>query len=198
MGNDRLYHQRGFAPVSLVLLVAVLILGAAGAYYYSSHRTPSSSSSTSDANPRAMTLTSQPTEALSGEVSSNLTDIVGRGQNLECDIKVPVEAGNNNPFNTGKLWTTGRQGRSTLTAQVSGMTMEANAVYKEGTAYSWVITNGVKMGFKFSPDATHTTMTAQQRQQAEQAKQRMLFNCHSWTPDQSKFTLPSDVEFRAY
>lgn len=187
--------SQGFSSIAIAIIIGAIVLVGGAAFYAMRSTSPSSSPSS------ATTVTSESTTSEyvpTGEVASTLTDIIARGQSMECDWKLPAEA--ENPFDTGKLWTTANQGRSSIQANINGMTIDANAIYKDNTAYTWMVTNGVKMGFKFSPseiDSMNSSMTAEQRQQAEQIRQEMIFNCRPWTPDPSKFELPADVEFRS-
>lgn len=185
--------QEGSSRVIIIAFVLLLLAIVAG-YFFMRGRSGTATS---------MMDTTSPTAAVSsapaGPVEGSILDILGKGSSLECDIKVPAKEGQPSPFSTGKLWTTGTTGRSTLSGAVSGVAMEANAIYKDKTVYTWIITNGTKMGFKVSPEEAanaNAKMTPQQMQQAEQYKQKMIFNCHAWTVDQSKFVLPTDVVFK--
>lgn len=138
-----------------------------------------------------------PSETLTNrELNTTIPDIVGRGQNLECDWRMPVEG--ENPFNKGTLWTTAHKGRSTITATIGGMEAEGNAIYMNNTAYSWMILGGQKVGMKFSEatlNEANKSLSPQEKQQAEQIRQNMIFNCKPWNPDETKFILPSDITF---
>lgn len=186
--------QAGLAPIALIgIVIAILLVGAAGWYFISGRSTtPSGSTETPETESREQVA--EPT----GEISDTMEALIGRGQSLECDWKMP-----NMPegaaMSNGKLWTTGNKGRSQVSGNVSGMSMEANAIFKDNTVYSWVMFGGQKMGFKMNPEElsdANNSMSAEQKQQAEQIRSQMIFNCQAWTPDESKFALPSDIIFR--
>jgi hypothetical protein len=180
-----------------VVLLAAIILGV-GAYIISHGTTYSPLSSMHSSANRALAKATPDTTLTSGEISTTIQDIVSHGEDLQCDIKIPSH-GPDNPFSSGTLWTTGGKGRTTINAKVSGMTMEANAVYQNGTAYTWVIAGGQKIGMKFNPDDVNEadmSLSQQERQQAEQLRSSMLFNCQPWAPDDTRFILPADVEFQ--
>jgi hypothetical protein len=188
--------SKGFSAVSIIVVLAALAVIGGGVYYLWSESSPSAQS-TSEA-PTAGSSSTEETAA-TGEFRSTLPRIIGRGEPLECDWRMPVE-NPESPFNTGKLWTAGNHGRSSINGSINGAAVEANAIYKDNDAYSWMDFNGTKMGFKFSQseiESMNDAMTPEQKQQAEQIKQEMIFSCKSWTPDASKFTLPTDVDFRA-
>jgi hypothetical protein len=134
------------------------------------------------------------------DLHSTLQGLIDRGQSLECDFTPPTHAGVST--SNGKVWTTGRMGRSQISANIGGaaqITMEANALFKNGEMNTWVNVNGRKTGFHMSQaeaQARSNSMTAEQKQQAEQFRAEMVFNCHPWTVDESKFTLPTDVTFQ--
>lgn len=185
--------QKGFAPTLIIIAIAVVIIAIAGGFFVMNR------SGSSPSVPTETSSESPSDTASSGEITSTLPDVIGRGENLECDFRIPVEQGSENPFNAGKLWTTGNQGRSTITANVNGSQMEANAIYKDNTAYTWMSMAGKTMGYKFSQselEKMDSSLTPEERQQAEQVRSEMLFNCNPWTPDASKFVLPSDVNFQ--
>jgi hypothetical protein len=132
-----------------------------------------------------------------GELTTTASDIIGYGQDLACDWKIPLGA-STSPFTAGKLWTSSGRGRSTTTAEMNGTSIEANVMYLKSTAYAWITTDGQKTGMKLDPSSIeefNRSMTPQERQQAEQIRSSMLFTCHTWTPDETKFILPPDVTF---
>jgi hypothetical protein len=183
--------SQGFSAV-LILVIAAVAIGAVVAF------TLSRNSTTSQTGTERTTGASSEEGVPQGETESTIPDIVGRGQNLECDWKMPT-TGTENPFGAGKLYTTGNKGRSQIAGGTEGVAIEGNAIYKDGEVYSWISAAGTTMGFKFTKDeleSMNAEMTAEQKQQAEQIRQQMIFNCKPWTPDESKFVLPSGVEFR--
>lgn len=185
--------SRGFSAV-VAILIAVIVLGGIGAFVMSRRPSTSTPSSAVDRSTPAGTESAVPT----GETTSTLTDVIGQGKNLECDWKMPTN-GEANPFGTGKLYTTGNKGRSMISGSSSGMSIDGNAIYKDGEVYSWISVAGTTMGFKFDKtelESMSAEMTAEQKQQAEQIRAKMIFQCKPWTPDESKFILPTGVEFK--
>ncbi len=186
--------NQGFSAVILIIIAAVVFAGIAGVTML---RRPSSSTP-SAAMERASDATEESTIP-AGETTSTLPGIIEQGKNLECDWKLPTDAGEANPFGTGKLYTTANKGRSMISGNSSGMSIDGNAIYKDGEAYSWITVAGTTMGFKFDKaelENMNSEMTPEQKQQAEQIRAKMIFDCKPWTPDESKFTLPTGVEFK--
>ncbi len=192
-----LFNQKGVSGVLIIIIAAVFLIGV-GAFVMM-RRSPSSTSTTpstaTEHSTDAMTKEAVPT----GDISGTYTDIVRKGQNLECDFVLPSSGEAPNPFGTGKLYTTGSKGRSMMSGNTSGMSMEASAIYKDETAYSWVKVGETTMGFKFDKEkmnAMSKDLTPQQIQQGEQFRAKMDFKCKPWTPDNSMFELPVGVEFK--
>jgi hypothetical protein len=185
----------GFSAISLIVALGfALVLGVSVLYV--------SKNSNSSAAPFSI-LTGHRSARISpenltyGELTSTMPDIIEHGQDLECDWKIPPD-GTNNVFTSGKLWTSDNRGRSTIAADRNGMNIEANMIFQKNTAYAWLIADGQKTGMRIHPSSLNEenrSMTADERQQAEQVRASILFNCQSWTADESKFILPSDVEF---
>lgn len=190
------FNQKGVSTVVIVVILAIILL-AAGAFFMMKKPVPSTSDSST--TPEKMESTKTEPTVSTGEMSGTFDELVGKGQSLECDFVLPSSDGKPNPFGTGKLYTTGSKGRSMMKGNTSGMSMEANAIYKDGVAYSWVKVGETTMGFKFDKDKMKemsSGMTPQQKQQGEQFRQKMNFKCKPWTPDESKFILPTGVEFK--
>ena len=199
MKHQLFRSQQGLAPLVIVIIVAVVALAGAGAYY--AMRGTGSAASTDSTATGSASGTSEETslDTTAGEMKTDLMSLVSKGQSLECTWRMPVKEGEETPFGEGTLWTTANKGRSTITGNPAGMQMEGNAIYTQETIYSWISSDMFKMGFKFSPETIkelNDGMSAEERQQAEQIRQEMIVNCKPWTPDESKFVVPTDVEFK--
>ena len=184
--------QKGIAPlVFIVIIAAIALVGGAVWYFIAGPGSSSPSTSTPE-------RTRESSAGTIGEVTDTMDALIGRGENLECDWRMPASSGET-PFTTGKLYTTGNKGRSHMSGNVSGVAMAGNAIFRDGTVYTWMEFAGQKMGFKMDPDElrdANMSMTPEERQQAEQIRAEMIFNCRPWTPDESQFALPADVTFR--
>ncbi len=191
-----LFNQKGISGVLIAIIIAAVLIFAAGGYYMltRSGSGPSPSASGSTAAPQKPASKKEPIS----NASSTFQDIVGKGQNLECDWHLPT-SGAANPFGTGKLYTTGNKGRSMIKGTTNGIEIDANVIYTDEAAYSWVIVAGTTVGYKFDKAELQkmaSEMTPEQKQQAEQIRAKMIFSCKGWTPDESKFILPTGVEFK--
>lgn len=192
--QKNLFNQKGFSGAAVVVIAAIILVGI-GAFVMMRRPSSTTPSTSTERSTSTTTETAIPT----GEMSSTISDVVGKGQNLECDWKMPTSGDAPNPFGAGKLYTTGNKGRSMISGSSSGMAIDGNAIYKDGEVYSWISVAGTTMGFKFDKaelESMNESMTAEQKQQAEQIRSEMIFNCKPWTPDESKFELPTGVEFK--
>lgn len=192
-------NEKGFSIIGFLVVLAALAVIGGGVYYLWVESTPAevAQSITNPSSDESVqtTVAAAPT---TGEFRSSLPRLVGRGDTLECDWRMPVEQPES-PFNTGKLWTMGNNGRSQINATVNGVEMEANAIYKDNTAYTWMTFNSEKMGFTFTQqtlEAQSDSMTPEQKRQSAQIREEMIFNCRAWNPEPNKFVLPSDITFR--
>jgi hypothetical protein len=193
----KIFNQKGFSGLATILIIVAILVIVGGAYFVMGKKVITPSASTAGSNAVDKKASSKAEEPLSN-VSATFQDVVGKGQNLECDWKLPTEM-KNNPFGTGKLYTTGNKGRSMINGNSSGMSIEGNGIYKDGQAYSWVKVGETTVGFKFDQAKLaelSSQMTLQQKQQAEQIRAKMIFSCKPWTPDESMFALPTGVEFK--
>lgn len=193
------YNEKGFSFIGFLVVLAALAVIGGGVYYLWVESTPAevANSITNPVTDQSIqtTVAAAPT---TGEFRSSLPRLVGRGDTLECDWRMPVEQPES-PFNTGKLWTMGNNGRSQITATVNGVAMQVNAIYKDNAAYTWMTVTSEKMGFKFSKEKLESeaeSMTPEQQRQTAQIREEMIFNCRAWSPDPAKFVLPTDITFR--
>lgn len=193
------YNEKGFSFIGFLVVLAALAVIGGGVYYLWVESTPAEvANSITDSVTDETVQTTVAAAPTTGEFRSSLPRLVGRGDTLECDWRMPVEQPES-PFNTGKLWTMGNNGRSQITATVNGVDMEANAIYKNDSAYTWMTFNSEKMGFKFSKEKLESeaaSMTPEQQRQSAQIREEMIFNCRAWNPEPAKFALPSDITFR--
>ena len=190
----KLSDPKGFSATAIIVVIAVILL-AAGAFFMMKKSPSGTSPSTAT---EKMTPEKKESAVSSGDTTSTFADVIGKGQNLECDWHLPTSSAAN-PFGTGKLYTTGNKGRSMIKGTTNGIDIDANVIYKEDVAYSWVIVAGTTVGYKFDKAELQkmaSEMTPEQKQQGEQIRAKMIFSCKSWTPDESKFILPTGVEFK--
>ena len=187
--------MKGFSAISLIVALCFAVVLGISIFFLSKNADPSSALLSLLPNRHRPTPSAE--FLTTGELTSTTSDIIGYGQDLACDWKIPQGAGQS-PFTAGKLWTSSGRGRSTTTTQINGTSLEANVMYLKSTAYAWVTTGGQKTGMKLDPSSFeefNRSMTSQERQQAEQVRASLLFTCHTWIPDETKFILPQDVTF---
>lgn len=198
----RASFQQGFAFISVI--VAVVLIGAITAVGYSAYTknqkaafNTSVETASTGSDSTATVSTTSDTDASLREDTTFL-EVIARGENLECDWTTP---NTENPM-LGKLYTTAGKARSSATSSqaVAGMSIQADAVYKDNGVSGWLTMNGSVMpqGFKFTEAELKDMgddLTEEQKQQGELYRQNMQFDCKPWSVDQTKFELPSGVTF---
>ncbi len=184
--------QSGFSRTLVIVVFLLLLVAIAGLLYLMRGGTSKSMKNSEQSKQAVTPKKNNPNEG-------NISGVISSGYDLECELKVPVKAGQQNPFSTGKLWATKGKARSVMTGTTNNMAIEANAIYNEKTMYIWTVINGAKSGFKVNlAEAIKEDgkVTQQQKDQAEQYSQNMVSGCHPWSVDQSKFTLPTGIQFK--
>lgn len=193
MKTSEFRSQQGMAPIIIAFVVAAIIAVGGGAFYFI-RNAPSSPSAAESSDSAAA-----PSAPQKEELRSTIPGVVQQGQNLECDWRLPNTTADS-PFNTGKLYTSGQKGRSMISGSVGeGMTMEGNAIYDGAQVFTWITMGNQTFGQLFTPEKLaelDSGMTPQERQQAEQIRSEMIFTCKEWTPDETMFVVPSDIEFK--
>ncbi len=175
--------------IAFVVIIAV-VLG--GGYYLYSHRGSSSSMQPSTATNTSATA---PTVAQPKTFSGTLNDLIKLGGNYKCDWSY------NNKGTTlqGTTYVSGNKFGGSGTANTSTGNMTVNEVGDGTTMYTWFniagTTVGTKMPYGEMQNASGS-MTAQQKQQAQQAMQKFNYKCSPWIPDPSKFQVPTNVTFK--
>ena len=191
-------NQNGFAPVIIALIIGAIAAAAVGAYYMSRGSTPSPAATETRETVAVPAVPKASDPLPEGEFTANIDEVVARGETLECDVKNPT--GDSATAFTGKMYSNGGMGRSEVKTTISsGMELQSNALYKEGTIYSWTYMNGNLLAAntiaKEDAERKASEMTAEEKQKALEYRNKMVFNCKAWTPDASKFTPPEGVKF---
>ncbi len=96
---------------------------------------------------------------------------------------------------SGTVYIANKQMRGDFVSVVNGQNTNSHMIVKDDTIYVW--TETMKQGFKFTVDkATEASVNANQKN--VDINQKLDYDCGSWTPDASKFALPTDIEFKDF
>lgn len=196
--HSKLTLQSGIGTLLIIGIIgAVLVIGGIGYAAMKSSRMAPSESATAPAESAAAPTGTTARLDDGTERTATFEQLLSAGQNLECDWKMPQGA-QENLMGSGKLYATSNMGRSMYTGTVNGVTMEGNAIYKDGGVTGWMMVNGQKFGFRMSEEeiaSSNAALTEDQKKQAEQIRSEMIVSCKPWTPDMSFFEVPSDITF---
>lgn len=149
-------------------------------------------------NAQAPTDSTSQTESMSandsqtGQVSrQSLRSLLTLGGNQNCEF-TDVETGS-----SGQVYISGGKMRSDITTQVQGTSMAAHTISDGQTIYVW--TEGQTDGFKMTLDATQPTGAPSDPASKNVDLDRQVdYECNTWSPDSSLFTLPAGIEFKDF
>lgn len=108
------------------------------------------------------------------------------GRSSQCQFTDPQSGA------TGALYIGGGKMRADFSSEAGGMTITGHMVSDSQTAYVWV--EGMTNGFKMALDTTVSGSSTSTREQVD-LDQKVDVRCQDWSVDQTKFELPTTVQF---
>lgn len=119
-------------------------------------------------------------------------ELIARGGDHMCTFDQTVE----NSHSTGTVYVSGGKMRGDFKSDVNAvgtnMSVESHMISDGEFMWSW--SNMMPSGFKMKIDQTATPSNGA-GQGAFDANMKLAYDCDPWTPDASKFTLPSAITF---
>ena len=189
--------QGGFAPLLIIAIVAVLAVGG-GAYVITKNKqakvdieaegnleTQANSNADANANVNANLGVNANINA-----KGSLRSLLGLGQSTVCTFS--STAGGTSSSGTVYIASSGSM-RGDFSSQTSSGAQASSMIVKDGYSYVWSGSQGVKMNVESNASA-NSGASAQTKQSVDLDSQ-VDYDCKAWTVDQSKFTLPSTVDF---
>lgn len=168
------------AVLAVVIAVMIAVAGIAG--YLTLNRSNTTS-------PNATRNTSE--ESSQHDEAHSLRELLGLGTNLECTFS-DQETGSN-----GTVYVGGEsQMRGDFTSVADTQTVNGHIMVDGDNMYLW--TDGETQGFKASLSASQELAEQSIGIGAFDVNKDVDYECHNWAPDNSKFTLPSNVEFQDF
>lgn len=125
------------------------------------------------------------TETESASGSGTLSSLMAMGGNMECGVSIS-EGGFNS---AGVVFIAQDQVRADFNSSVAENSFTSSLIQRDGFIYTW--TSIMPQGFRFPvsvPDENGET-------EGFEATDFVTYECKPWTPEQSKFELPSGVTF---
>jgi len=138
--------------------------------------------------PQSQTSTSGKTEVATSRGS--LKDLISGGKNLTCQISYTAS----DQTVAGTVYVAGeKKMRGDFTMTVNGNPMDSHMIVDAGWGYSW--TSASPAGTKMKIEETSPTPTAGSATQSAELEREVEYKCSDWSPDNSKFTPPADIQF---
>jgi hypothetical protein len=166
--------------VAVVAAVAILLLGGGLFLYSKSKPQPSvqpSPSASATQNPSAM---------------QSLSEILSMGKTQKCTFSYDGASGGKTE---GTVYLAGDKMRGDFKVTTSGKVSEFSLIRVGDTNYIWGtgLPGGIKMTLSAQGLAGNT-----QVQQYVNADQKADYKCGAWTPDNTRFSPPTEVKFTDY
>ncbi len=123
-----------------------------------------------------------------GTTPGSFADIVKGGANVQCTVSVVMQG----TASKGTLYiaNSGADVRGDFSVTVAGKVMHSSLIKTAGYVYSW--TDAYPQGMKMAAAPSSDPIAAMNNGTVPPGTQ---YECHPWTPDPSKFAVPTDVKF---
>lgn len=132
------------------------------------------------------TNVAQETKPADSTTKGSIKSLLAAGKNVNCTISYP-DAGS-----TGTVYVSGQKMRGDFNMMVEGKPMESHMIQDGTYVYSWTGSQGAK--FKVDETLKASPVPGGQQQNVDLDKE-VDYKCSSWSADNSKFTVPTDVKF---
>ncbi|GEM_PF-1559752 len=155
-----------------IILVALIGAGVFGIMQMKKNPTPNTTNTTSSAGNES--------------IKSSIQGLLTSGQSKTCKISYPDQAG------SGTVYVTDKRMRTDFSMKdAKNMDMTSHMIIDETYAYIW--TDSAPQGTKIKIE-TFKQVPGQSTQAADITKQ-VDMQCSPWTVDNSKITVPSNIQF---
>jgi len=175
--------NRGFAPLIVIAIIALIAVGGGAAYVVSQNNTRAA-----EGEATVSAESSVETDAgaqLSAEIDTQgtLRSLLGLGQSVMCTFTSSAGA-----ESSGTVYVANGSMRTDFRTEAAGAAQTGSMIVQGDTSYVWMGSQGMKMD-----------LSAQTRgegaEQSVDLDAPVNYECQGWTPDSSKFTLPAGIEF---
>jgi hypothetical protein len=168
--------------IAIAAVVVILIVAIGGVFVLKSSKTPAKTQ-TQSVNTQA--AKPQTTNSLKGTIIG----LVSGGKTVNCQVTYPDNKG------TGSIFVADKKFAGDFDMKgADGKETSAHVISDGVDMYVW--SSGLPMGIKMSLAAAKNAAQNPQANQSFNVNQEVNFNCNSWTPDTSKFTVPTNIQFR--
>jgi len=174
-------------PIIIVAVVVVILLAAgAGFMMLSSKAKPQAQTQTQTNN----TQTANPQTVKRNAVRGTILSLLDGGQSVSCTVALPDNKGTGTFYVAsskkfaGDINSKGTDGKDITTHMIS-----------DGT-YVYVWSAAMPMGIKMNLSAAKNVANNAQTNQTIDMNQNVDMQCGPWAVDDSKFAVPSNIQFR--
>jgi hypothetical protein len=170
------------APIIAVIIILVILFGVGGMLFMKSSKTPSTTQTTNTQATKPQT-----TNSLKGTIIGLLSG----GKNVNCQITYPENKG------TGTVYVSDKKFAGDFTMKGTDGKETTGHMVSDGT-FMYVWSSGISMGIKMNlAEAKSAAQKAgANANQSIDVNQEVNLNCNPWAPDNSKFTVPTDIQFK--
>jgi type II secretory pathway pseudopilin PulG len=171
--------------IAIVAIIIILIVAGGGFFFLKSSKTPVKTQVQTN-NTKAAESQSIKRNAVKGTILS----LLDGGKTVSCTVNLPDNKGNgtfyvaNSKQFAGDFTSKGTDGKDIATHMIS-----------DGT-YVYIWSAAMPSGFKMKLETARNATNNAQTNQAVNLNQNVDMQCGAWTVDNSKFTVPSNIEFR--
>ena len=184
--------QGGFAPFLIIAIIAILAVGG-GAYAVKKNREAKvnvEDDVETQANVNAdLNANENANLGVNAKAKGSFRSLVAMGRNTQCTFTSLQQ----DVTSSGTVYITSSGNmRGDFTTQMSSGTQTSSMILKDGYSYVWTGNQGAKISVASLDDKTSADAQAQQSVDLDA---QVDYDCKDWSVDQSKFTLPSGVNF---
>jgi len=176
--------KKGFIVAAVIVLI---LLVAGGAYLMMSSKVKVQPQAQTQTN---NTQTAQPQTVNRNAVKGTILSLLDGGKTVTCTVTLPDNKGSGTFYVAssrkfaGDINTTGTDQKPIATHMIS-----------DGT-YVYVWSAAMPMGIKMNLTAAKSAASNAQANQAVNMNQQVDMQCGAWTVDDSKFAVPTNIQFR--
>jgi hypothetical protein len=166
--------------IIVAVIILIILLGAGGFLFlkYSKATTM----------PKQV-ATSTPTQApKTNSVSGTILSLLSGGQNVNCAITYPDNKG------TGSIFVSDKKFAGDFTMKDSSGKETIGHMISDGT-FMYIWSSAMPTGIKMNLEVAKNAATNAQNNQGIDVNQKVGLNCSPWLPDNSKFTVPTNIRF---
>lgn len=174
----------------IVILILLALLGVGGYFLMNRSKTPAATTS----NETQMVETKQETGMM--QKRSTFRDLLGLKQNLTCTYSDPQSQ------SVGTMYMSGEDVRTDFDVTTPEGTSVVSHMITDGVdVYIW--TDGQTLGYKqtlleIEDGGQEANEETSSESKVVDVNQEVDYECGNWTVDNSKFALPSGVEFKDF